>query len=340
MTKAAAPALPARGELLLRASRHSLAATLARELDRRGLLAPDRPLVALASGGGDSTALLVLLAAVRDRRDALGSVHVLALDHGLRPDAAEEAAHALEVARHLGFGGAERVKCPIGPGNTLDRARAARIEQAFACCARVGARHVLLGHQADDRAESILIALARGGGADGLAGLAPARTLQAPDGAAVEFVRPLLAARREELRDFLRTVEVPWRDDPSNALRTRGSMRGEPAVAALLDRIAAASGDFGDELFALFALRDERLDALAPPGATEVPRTAIDALPEGLRPALLRRLVHAAGGECSRATLDAALRTFADADRAPHRFACARGIELEIDARGVRAVTR
>lgn len=340
MTNVAAPALPARGELLLRASRHALAPLFARELDRRGLLGADRPLVALASGGGDSTALLVLLAAVRERRDALGSVHVLALDHGLRPAAAGETAHAIAIARHLGFGSAERAPCPVEEGNTLDRARAARIERAFARCAETGARHVLLGHQADDRAESILLALSRGGGAEGLAGLAPTRMMQASSGATVEFVRPLLAARREELREFLRDMQVPWCDDPSNALRTRGSMREAPAVAALLDRIAAASGDFGDELLALLALRDERLAALAPAGAVEAPRAAVDALPEGLRPALLRRLVHAAGGDCSRATLDAALRNLRDGERAPRRFACARGVELEIDARGVRAVTR
>lgn len=340
MTGTAAPALPARGELLLRASRHPLAAVLARELDRRGLLSADRPVVALASGGGDSSALLVLLAAVRERCDALGSVHVLSLDHGLRPGSAGEVRHAIALARHLGFGGAEHADCPIEPGNTLDRARAARIDRAFACCARIGARHVLLGHQADDRAESVLLALARGGGVEGLAGLTPARTLQDATGRAVEFVRPLLAARREELRDFLREMDVPWCDDPSNASRTRGSMRGEPAVAALLDRIAAASADFSDELLALLALRDERLDAIAPHGATEVERGAVEGVHEGLRPTLLRRLVHAAGGECSRPTLEAALRPLADGDRAPHRFACARGVWLEVDARVVRAVTR
>lgn len=341
MSMLAHATLPDAARLLLEASRHPIAATVARELAGAGV-GHDAPVVALASGGGDSTALLVFLAALRERTRSRDRVHVLVLDHGLRAESGEEARSVEMLAAHLGLGGCERISAPIGEGNVLDRARALRLDHARVACRRVGARHALLAHQADDRAESMLLALVRGSGIEALAGILPVRTIEGEagdDAGAIELVRPLLGTRREALRRFLREVGVPWREDPSNATRTRGAMRGEPAVAAIIDRIADGNRTLFDEASALVALREERLGSIAPAGATSVTRAAFDALPRALRPALVRRLVHAAGGELGNAVLEAVQVASDATDRSPRRFGCGGGVTLLLDARVVAAST-
>ena len=75
-----------RDTLLLRASRHPLSAELASALGQINGMLDAR--LALLVGGGDSMAMLVLMAAVRERTDrTLDSLAVLSVDHGLRPEA-------------------------------------------------------------------------------------------------------------------------------------------------------------------------------------------------------------------------------------------------------------
>jgi tRNA(Ile)-lysidine synthase len=65
---------------------------------RHGLLPPSAGVLALVSGGADSTCLMNLLPAIHE-----GPVHVLTIDHGFRPEAADEAAAVAEAARSLGL---------------------------------------------------------------------------------------------------------------------------------------------------------------------------------------------------------------------------------------------
>src|ERR1039458_3679313 len=118
---------------------------------------PGSVLDCAVSGGADSLALLILAAAAGC---AVTAIHV---DHGLREQSAAESTVVAEAAALVGAGFvAEKVTVPLGP-NLEARARAARFG--------VLPDPVATGHTMDDQAETILLNLLRGSGADGLAGM-------------------------------------------------------------------------------------------------------------------------------------------------------------------------
>ena len=189
------------------------------------------------SGGADS---LALAAAARFVGSSVGLVTV---DHGLQAGSDARAADVAEWARREGFAPVvvETVSVAGLPGGPEAAAREARYAALSAAASRVGAAAVLLGHTRDDQAETVLLALARGAGPRGLAGM-PARK--------GVFVRPLLDVSRAETREACAALKlVPW-DDPHNIdpayarSRVRGSVMPAlvealgPAVVANLARSA------------------------------------------------------------------------------------------------------
>lgn len=176
-------------------------------------LAGDPPPAAIGvavSGGGDSMALLHL-AAAHARAAGIG-VEAVTVDHGLRPEAASEAQDVAAACAALGLRHEVlRWTGWSGGGNLQDAARAARRALIADWAARRGLGAVLLGHTADDQAETVLMRLARGSGVDGLAGMPEAVPGRPP------FLRPLLGLRRAVLRDWLRARGIGWAEDPGNA---------------------------------------------------------------------------------------------------------------------------
>jgi tRNA(Ile)-lysidine synthase len=166
--------------------------------------------VAIAvSGGSDSTALLHLTVATLKTMGR--AVRAVTVDHGLRTGSAEEAAGVALACARLGVRHDTLHWDAAGRGNLQERAREARrrLIGGWARDSDVGA--VLLGHTADDQAETVLLRLARGSGVDGLAGM-PEEFLA--DG--IGWARPLLRVSREALRDWLVAQGIGWADDPTN----------------------------------------------------------------------------------------------------------------------------
>lgn len=162
------------------------------------------------SGGSDSLALLHFL---NDWRGAGGpALRVATVDHGLRPEAAVEAADVARLCAALGLahdtlhwaGRAAR-------GNLPDQARRARYRLLGDWARRHDLTDVAIGHTEDDLAETFLMRLARGAGVDGLAAM---RARWQADG--ITFHRPILTLGRKHLRDMLRNRGVRWVDDPTN----------------------------------------------------------------------------------------------------------------------------
>ncbi len=173
-----------------------------------GAVPPARIGVAV-SGGGDSSALLHLMA---DWRDAGGpEVHAVTVDHGLRAGSAAEAAAVARAAAVRGVGHDVLAWSRPSRGNLEAAARVGRIALIADWARARGIGDVALGHTADDQAETVLMRLARGSGVDGLAGMAALR-----EAAGLRWWRPLLAARRGDLRDWLRARGISWIEDPMN----------------------------------------------------------------------------------------------------------------------------
>ena len=205
---------------------------------------PARIGVAL-SGGGDSVALLHLLVRALGAEDS--RIFAATVDHGLRPEAAAEAAAAGQLAASLGVPHQVlRWQDWDGAGNLQDQARQARYRllEDWALAQDIGV--LAVGHTADDQAETLLMRLGRSAGVAGLAGMAPERLL--PGG--VRLIRPLLGVERADLRRYLRAQGLGWAEDPSNLDDRFARVRARRALAALADLgISAASlGDVAENM--------------------------------------------------------------------------------------------
>ena len=175
-------------------------------------LLPDPPKVlgVAVSGGGDSIALLHLLKEFCDAREI--GLRAVTVDHGLRPEAAEEAAQVSHHCARIGVAHDTLVwQCWSGEGNLQNAARVARYDMMATWAKQRAITTVATGHTADDQAETVLMRLARRSGVDGLAAIQH-RTLRH----GITWVRPLLKARRNVLRRYLMKRDVCWIDDPSN----------------------------------------------------------------------------------------------------------------------------
>ncbi len=236
---------------------------------------PATPVCVGLSGGPDSLALTAC--AVRAGLD----VTALVVDHGLQRGSAAVAARAADAARHLGAD-AHVLTVEVGSRGGLEAAaRAARYEALDA--ARAG-RPVLLGHTADDQAETVLLGLARGSGARSIAGM---RAWRAPWG------RPLLGIRRVQTLAVCTELGLEVHHDPHNRdpRFTRVRLRSEVlplldevlqgGVVEALGRTAVALQDDLDaldgwaEAAAKIAIRPDGLDCVALDDAPAAIRTRV-----------------------------------------------------------------
>ena len=169
-----------------------------------------RRLLAAVSGGADSMALLHVLALLSAAEGlALFVVHV---DHGLRPDAGQDAALVEAEAARLGlFCRVCRVTVSGSGENAARIARYAALAQVYR---DVSADALALAHHARDQAETVLLHLMRGSGATGLGAMAEVSAREA-DG--MRLWRPFLTVSPDMLRAFLRAEGVLWREDKTNA---------------------------------------------------------------------------------------------------------------------------
>lgn len=168
-----------------------------------------RVLVA-CSGGGDSLALLSFLWSVRR---SLGLDLVVAhAHHGLRPEADAEADLVRALCRSADLdlveAGLDVRAHAQATGQGLETAaRELRWNWLRAQAESCGALAVATGHTLDDHTETVLVRLARGGGAGSLTPLPPRQGLR---------WSPLIQVRRADLRAYLTKKGLRWKEDASN----------------------------------------------------------------------------------------------------------------------------
>jgi tRNA(Ile)-lysidine synthase len=229
------------------------------------------------SGGADSVALLRLLAELRAKLGV--QLFILHFHHQLRGvDADEDEMFVAGLAREFQFEFVPDRADVAGEArrngwNLEAAARRLRYQFFASVAASHGLRRVAVAHTANDQAETLLAHLLRGTGPAGLAGIYPV---------AGPIIRPLLDTGREELRDYLLSLNQPWREDATNqdTSRTRARIRHkllpllqeefEPATVTHLARLAGLARE--EEIF-WRVLEDERFAALAsrdPSGAVSL----------------------------------------------------------------------
>lgn len=197
---------------------------------------PQAPCAVAVSGGADSVALLRLL--MQYRPDI--PLHVVHLDHQTRGvdstgDAdfvrglADEFQLPCTIARRSDIEGS--VSNP--PRNKSAFFRALRHALFRQVITQHNLRGVFLAHHADDQAETVFHRLLRGSGPAGLAAMASETRLPG-----LLILRPLLTIARSELRDYLRAINQPWREDLSNLSpayfrnRLRRLLAAQPQLAS------------------------------------------------------------------------------------------------------------
>ncbi|WP_370224859.1 tRNA lysidine(34) synthetase TilS [Pararhodobacter marinus] len=261
------------------------------------------------SGGGDSVAALVLAV------EALGPARVAAVtvDHGLRAEAAGEAAGVAALCARLGVAH-DILRWEAGPqgGNLMDAARAARFA-LIGNWARGRVDAVVLAHTLDDQAETVLMRLARGSGVDGLSGMAARR-----QAGGVLWLRPFLEVSRADLRDALQARGIGWVEDPTNAdprflrVRARQALDGLRALGIEAGGLVRTAGRMARARAALEAqaqavlardLREER--------GVLILRGALAGETDEIRARIMAHLAMALSGAAYRPRFDALQRWMA-----------------------------
>lgn len=199
-----------------------------------------RPFIAIAvSGGPDSLALAIL--ADGWARERGGRAVALTVDHGLRPESADEAVTVGRWFAARGIPHAVLVWDGAKPATGIqEAARSARYGLLAAWCAAEGCLHLLTAHQREDQAETYLIRRRAGSAVDGLAGMAAVREL-----AQLRLVRPLLGVSRARLSALLDAERQPYLRDPSNRNPAfeRARVRGTLEPGATDKAVEAASAN-------------------------------------------------------------------------------------------------
>ncbi|RME28565.1 MAG: RNHCP domain-containing protein, partial [Deltaproteobacteria bacterium] len=151
--------LPGEGSRRVHGRSRTLPRRVVEAIRTRGLWAPSARVLVAVSGGLDSTVLLEVL--WRTQAAHGGRLEVCAVDHGLRPESAQEVADVLRRCETMGLPGVG-VRVDVAPGpNLAARARTAR---RAALLAR-GADRIATAHHLDDQAETVLQRLMAGSGA-------------------------------------------------------------------------------------------------------------------------------------------------------------------------------
>ncbi|MGP1345206.1 MAG: tRNA lysidine(34) synthetase TilS [Phycisphaerales bacterium] len=314
--------------------------------------------VVACSGGADSSALVLALGAGMGVGGGAHRLRVVTVRHHDRARSVTDG--EIERVRGVcGLVGAEFEALEMDAGverseGAMRRARYALLEDA---AVRAGIGFVATGHQADDQLESMLLALVRGAGVDGLRGIARRRRIVR--GSTVRLIRPMLGITRAEAEAICAEAGWAYAVDATNAdvRRARGAVRAlvvpelervRPGVALRAGRTARvlrdASAVMEDRARSVLAVALER-DADGEgggDGTVRLGRGVLAAERGGVVGCALRVLMGEMVGASGRGrdgwtarSVGAVVRAVRDGSTEPRRFAMRGGVEVVVRARVV-----
>ena len=253
---------------------------------------PAKKLLLAVSGGADSLALAAATAfeAKKLKIELVAAV----IDHGLQKDSAQVALTAKQRLQNLGITEVviEKVSVKQSGDGLEAAARAARYKALEKIREATKANWILLGHNLDDQAETVLLGLARG------SGLRSISAMPVADGER-KLLRPFLDIPRATLRQACADAGIEFWDDPHNQdskfarVRIR-KLAGEleenlgPGFAQALSRTAKSAAE-ADELIEELAQKLLKT-ALTKSGARQV-SYSIEVLAKA-KVALRRKALH------------------------------------------------
>ena len=273
-------------------------------LDLDALFAPvagAKKLALAVSGGPDSLALL-LLANEWTKAPGRPRLVIYSVDHGLRPEAADEVAMVLREAASLNIAARGlRWQGDKPETGVQAAARKARYGMLATAMAEDGAEYLLTAHHLGDQAETVLMRLAHGSGIEGLRGMDRFITVEG-----CRIFRPLLAVEPETLEMIVAYAGLTPARDPSNGDRHYERVRWRQMMPELeeLGLDLRRLGDFATRIGdadSLIAAETERAFALlvhlGPDGDAELPHAGIVALNRAVAVRLLGRVLRIVGGD-------------------------------------------
>jgi len=281
-------------------------------LERGGIVRRGERAIVACSGGADSVALAAALAAIAKPMDlGLALVHV---NHGTRRSAWQDECVAARIAVTLDLP-LDVVALAPGAGGEGEL-RATRYDALASAARRFRATTAFTAHHAEDQSETVLLALFRGAGPEGVAGMRARRPLAGE----IELARPLLRTRSETLRAYCHARALPYCVDPTNAdLELRRN-----AVRDVLERIRP-----------LFANLDESIAR-----AAELAGAELESHPRaGIRRRVRERLgAEGELGDVDFAHVEAAVRAI-ERGRSGS-FLMKTGVRLEIESGTIAGITK
>lgn len=210
---------------------HPFVKAISLALRDRCQIEPGERLLAAVSGGADSTALLLALAALAGRKQWQLDLHVAHVNHHLRESAEHDARFVERLAEQLSLPYHRR---DIHPPDDEAEARRMRYNALAQAAEQVDADAIATAHHADDQLETLLMRLIRGASIAGLAGIRWRRELH---GRAV--VRPMLRLTHAEAEGFCDEAGVAFRVDETNADLTKWRNRLRHDVLPVLGELRA-----------------------------------------------------------------------------------------------------
>lgn len=184
-----------------------------------------RPILVAVSGGADSLALAVV--AAETQRVTGIQFGAVVFDHQLQAVTATVGQRTAELCSRLGL--APVVQEDLVVTQTAEgleaAARRARYDAFVRCAHHVRAAGVLTAHTANDQAEQVLLALARGSGTRSIAGIRRNRVHHLPGYDPVRIGRPLLDLTRDDTESICAWAGVEYFEDPMNQDSTIARIR-------------------------------------------------------------------------------------------------------------------